>query len=239
MSATDDDAPLSPEEARSALAAEAALSLLTGSEAAEARRLIAGDPAFAAAVRGWHERFAALAHTLPEETPSPSVRARLNERLADRAAAGGRHEDRARRRSPLAWIGALAGAAVLAAALWLVPPMLRPQAPMAAAELVAEAPVPMRVETLLQADGRTLVVTLMEGAMPEGRDAELWWIAGAEAVPVSIGLAPHSGSSRLVLPENLAYAPGVQLAISDEPRGGSPTGQATGPVLAIAPLTTL
>ena len=234
-----DDTPLSPEDDRNALAAEAALGLLTGADAAEARSMIARDSGFAAEVRAWHERLAVLAQSLPEEAPPAAVRARLNEVLADRAAAGGPFEDRSPRRAALTWFTGVFAAGVVALALWLVPPMLRPDLPMAGAELVASAPMPMRLETRLQADGRTLTVRMMEGTIPEGRDAELWWISGAEAVPVSIGLAPHAGSSDLILPADLSFGPDVQLAISDEPSGGSPTGQATGPVLAVAPLANL
>lgn len=235
-----DDLDLTPEEARAALAAELALGLLTGAEAEEAHRLLRGDPAFAAEVRGWHERLAALAAELPEEAPSPELRARLNDRLATAAATGMQMLPPPRRARPWGWLAGLAGAAVAALALWLLPPLLRgPPGPIAGADLVASAPVPMRVESRLLAGGRTLSVRLVEGAMPEDRDAELWWIADADAVPVSLGVAPREGEVRVALPAGLAYAPGVQLAITDEPRGGSPTGRATGPILAVAPLTNL
>lgn len=241
MSADDDLAPLSPEDERAALAAELALGLLTGDEAEAARRLQATDPDFGAEVRAWHERLAALAEELPAEAPPPAVRVRLNERLADAAAAGWRAPEPARRRRAPGWVwpGGLAAAGLAALALLLLPPMLREPAPIAGADLVAAAPVSMRVETRLLADRRTLSVRVAEGAMPEGRDAELWWIADAQAVPVSLGVAPRAGAATVPLPAGLAYAPGVQLAITDEPLGGSPTGQATGPILAIAPLTTL
>lgn len=241
MSAGDDMTPLTPEEARAALAAEFALGLLTGDDLNEARRLTGTDAVFAAEVRAWNERFATLAHDLPEEAPSPALRQRLNERLADAAAAGRRREIPARRRrNPLAWLGGLAAVGIAALALLLLPPMLRgPAAPMAGADLIASAPAPMRLETRLMQDGRTLSVRMVEGEMPANRDAELWWIADAQATPVSLGVAPRAGETTMTLPASLNYAPGVQLAITDEPLGGSPTGAATGPVLAVAPLTTL
>lgn len=240
MSIDDDLGPLSPEEGRTALAAELALGLLHGAEAEEARRLLRTDAAFAAEVRLWLERLAALAEELPEEAPPAAVRDRLNDRLATAAAAGGRFLPSPGGFRPWTWLGGLAAAGAVALALLLLPPMLRgPGAPVAGADLVATAPVPMRVETELLGDGRTLRVRLAEGAMPEDRDAELWWIADAEAVPVSLGVAPRRGEVDVVLPAGLAFAPGVRLAITDEPRGGSPTGVATGPILAAATLTVL
>jgi anti-sigma-K factor RskA len=63
-------------------------------------------------------------------------------------------------------------------------------------------------------------------AVPSDRDLELWALAKGETRPRSLGVLPASGR-RLVA----ALAPDTQLLVSLEPRGGSPTGQPTGPVV--------
>ena len=71
-----------------------------------------------------------------------------------------------------------------------------------------------------------------EGTAATGRAFELWLIAGAEK-PVSLGLLPDDARTVLSLPEALTAKLGAAvLAISDEPAGGSATGQPTGAVLA-------
>ncbi len=65
-----------------------------------------------------------------------------------------------------------------------------------------------------------------------GRVFQLWLIEGKNP-PVSLGILPDAQNGTLLL--NAAIKPkfaGAVLAISDEPTGGSPTGQPTGAVLA-------
>jgi anti-sigma-K factor RskA len=60
----------------------------------------------------------------------------------------------------------------------------------------------------------------------------LWLIAEGGA-PVSLGLLEPQGPSRITVPDDLRpVLAGATLAVSDEPPGGSPTGQPTGAVLA-------
>ena len=83
-------------------------------------------------------------------------------------------------------------------------------------------------------DARTGVLKLnrTEGTAATGRAYELWLIEGQDR-PVSLGVLPVDQRSTLALPEALRAKIGsAVLAISDEPAGGSPTGQPTGAVLA-------
>lgn len=71
------------------------------------------------------------------------------------------------------------------------------------------------------------------GVAEPNRDFELWLIDG-DAAPVSLGVMPSNAIKSVVKvrPElSDALLRGL-LAISDEPQGGSPTGQPTGAVLA-------
>ena len=53
-----------------------------------------------------------------------------------------------------------------------------------------------------------------------------------------LGLMPAQGSKQLAIDDRQRAALGIaaNVAVSDEPRGGSPTGAPTGPVLFVAPL---
>jgi anti-sigma-K factor RskA len=73
-------------------------------------------------------------------------------------------------------------------------------------------------------------------ALDPARAYELWALPANGAAPVSLGLLPKNGRSRLQLndAQRLALSRSRQIAISLEPPGGSPTGAPTGPVLYVA-----
>lgn len=63
-------------------------------------------------------------------------------------------------------------------------------------------------------------------SVPDDKDLELWALRPDETRPRSLGVLPPSGTNVTV-----AVAPNTQLLVSLEPKGGSPTGEPTGPVL--------
>lgn len=65
-------------------------------------------------------------------------------------------------------------------------------------------------------------------------DAELWLIA--DTGPISLGVIPKTGEMRRTLPSPLPIAEAKIVAVSLEPKGGSPTGKPTGPVVSTAGL---
>ena len=67
--------------------------------------------------------------------------------------------------------------------------------------------------------------------IPRGRSLELWAVTSETGAPRSLGLLGADGSAELALPPKLLERPGLSLAVSMEPKGGSLTGQPTGPVL--------
>ncbi|MCX7644988.1 MAG: anti-sigma factor [Rhodobacteraceae bacterium] len=222
-----------PEEDE-ALAAEVALGLLTGAEAAEAERRMASEPAFRAAVAAWQERLAPLAGEVPEVAPPPRVARALEARLSPRGPRTtglfGRLE---RLRGPVS--GALAAAVVLALALLALAPFLGPPRPAPLGATLVAGAGELRFEARYDAAAGRLVVTRAAGPPPaQGQAHELWLIA-PDAAPVSLGLIGEAGLA-VAYPEP---PEGWTLAVSLEPAGGSPTGAPTGPVLAAAPLTRL
>ena len=69
--------------------------------------------------------------------------------------------------------------------------------------------------------------------MPSGREAELWIIPEGQK-PISLGVIPQDAPTRIAAPANLSGAGHytATLAITDEPLGGSPSGNPTGSVRA-------
>jgi anti-sigma-K factor RskA len=125
----------------------------------------------------------------------------------------------------------MATAALLALAIFITRPM-PPSGPILSARLEAEAQA-LAFAARLDAGTGLLTVTRVAGTPPDpGQDLQLWAI-GADGVPVSLGLIQQAEVTRPA--EGLA--PGVVLAVSLEPAGGSTTGAPTGPVLVTGVLT--
>jgi len=213
---------MSESEDRDLLAAEYVLGSLEGEEAREAARLLENDAAFVASVRQWEARLAPLAAGVAPVAPPPELWARI---AASTGATTGEVIPLAFRRRLRVWQAgaglALAVAASLAAFI-----VLRPAPP---ARVAVLAPISGGAPVLLatEQEGGVLVIQ-PSGAIsvPSDRDLELWALAKGETRPRSLGVLPASGR-RLVA----ALAPDTQLLVSLEPRGGSPTGQPTGPVV--------
>ncbi|SMD04324.1 anti-sigma factor [Rhizobium sp. RU36D] len=83
------------------------------------------------------------------------------------------------------------------------------------------------------ASGRLRVTPVATGERAQ-HSLELWLIEG-EKEPLSLGVLPQTGEGEISIPaeRRRQFAAGVVLAVSLEPFGGSPTGKATGPILAV------
>ncbi|WP_265502721.1 anti-sigma factor [Paracoccus beibuensis] len=231
-----EDTPLTPLEHDEALAAELALGLLEGPEAQAAVDRLSTDPAFAQAVRDWQERLAGLAEDLTPVMAPARARQGIRQRLGH--ALPPLETDPLERapwwRGPMGVLTGLLAVAAVAAFLWL-PGQDVPATPEYGAELVA-ADSDLRVDA--RVEGREMRLALQSGPAAEGRDWEIWWI-GDDGAAISLGVMPRAGEMRMTLPEGLEPSNATSIALSDEPEGGSPTGQATGPVVAVAELTRL
>ncbi|GIX12654.1 MAG: hypothetical protein KatS3mg118_0613 [Paracoccaceae bacterium] len=211
------------------LAGEYALGLLEGEERAAFEARLAREPELRRMVRDWQEAFAGLADEVAPVPPPARLRGAIEARLFGRRPAGWL----SRRRLIVAGGGAaLAAAAALALALrfgLLAPP------PTIEARIASEdgaLQVAARIRPAGEA-GAELVAELLRGAAAPGRAMELWLIPEGAPAPVSLGVLPQTGTLRRAIAPALArQLAGATLAISDEPPGGSPTGQPTGAVLA-------
>ena len=87
---------------------------------------------------------------------------------------------------------------------------------------------------------RGVIKIAVMGQIEPGHSNELWLI-GHDGVPRSLGLLKTNAGSTVAVNEvnRSAMVAGTKLAISSEPPGGSPSGQPTGPILAIGAFISL
>ena len=197
-------------------------------------RLCVQIPAALAARERWEERLLPLALAIAPVAPSSRVWPAIQARLGGAQPARARAPHRLRR----VWQVALAASALLAMVLssrytlWHEPSW-QPAAVLAQ----ARQPPLWRLER--SADGgRIQIVTVGHIDLPASQDYELWVLPVGEGRPVSLGLLPRAGALGRVLSARqsaLLRAAG-KVAVSVEPKGGSPTGLPTGPVVMVADL---
>ncbi len=213
------------------LSAEYALGLLDGSEHAVARRRVAGDPALAILVDWWRDRFEPLSRDDYAE-PSATLWSRIEAELPlnDNSMVRIRQWRTAALASML-----IAASLAFTMALWpartkvvLVP--LPAVQPLLLASLTGDGGVAATIG-YNSAGGQ---LTIVPGTLETGkRDAELWIIpAGGTAHSLGTIDPTHPATSKARADARRLIGIGATLAITLEPRGGSPTGKATGPVVA-------
>ena len=216
------------------LAAELALGLLDSVEAAALAPRMAADAAFAARVDWWRNQLAPLAQRGAVEAPPSTwqnIAARLpaNDNL----------------RTVRRWQGISAVLGTVAAALLVVVvtrvPVEAPQpvanGPQLAAGLAGERGNAVAI-TYDGASRRMMIAPVKLDSGPG--DAELWIIPVGATVPVSLGVIDAAAPQvhQMDAAQAAMMVEGATFAISQEPRGGSPTGKATGPIVASGKIVT-
>ena len=227
----DDDTDLS--------AAEYVLGVLPPEQARAMEALALADPAVADSIAVWQVRLAPLADTLLPVPPPPELWQRLALATGVEKLRGRRWRQRSTGEqiwgSLKLWRFASLFATAVAAGLAFV--AFRPVPPPPPGYLAALSPAGAPGATFLvrvAADGTAVVVAAVPPNVPSGRSLELWALDVGATLPVSLGVLPGDGRARLRVPPRA----GTQLLVSQEPEGGSTTGQPTGPVVyqgAIAP----
>ena len=217
-----------------ALAAEYVLGTLRGRARERFERLARTDRALTDAVRTWEERLLPLAEQLPPIAPPVRVWAAILARIRGAPAA------RASLWSSLGLWRALASAS-LATVVVLAAVLLKsaPEVPQGALVVVL-AGTDAKPVLVASADRLSRYLSVKPVARVElaaDRTLELWMLPD-RANPRSLGLISATGVARVALPapadDALRNIPA--LAVSLEPRGGSPTGLPTGPVLYSGPV---
>ncbi len=228
-------------------AAELALGLLEGEERSVALRRVLAEPGFAAQVEWWRSRLAVLFDLWPERAAPSNVAARIEASLdgvATRTTAIGTATigtTGPAKVSRFPWPALAAFTSAIAACLLLFV-MLRPE-PTVPVSQPTPVPRPTSVLVAMLGDAKSPIAAVYDPAngalrvaagpdVPHAHVAELW-VIGGDGVPHSLGLLSAQPTS--LAPKGVdrgRIAPGATLAISVEPRGGSPTGLPTGPVVA-------
>lgn len=219
-----------------ALAAEYVLGTLDAGERSAAEARLVSNAAFRAAVAAWERRFQPLAEALPPVDPPADLFHRIAPRLAAAPAAGLPAGDNvvALRRSVRRWRTGTAVAAAAAAVLFgvvvLDRSVTRPQSEFVAV-LTADGAKPAFLASVDLAKG-TISIRRVGAEAPADKSYELWAVEPNTA-PKSLGIVDNASLTR-TLP--IPARDDLVLAISLEPKGGSPTGVATGPIMFTGPL---
>lgn len=219
------------------LAAEYVLGVLDRDDMATISNQLASNASLAEAVTGWEKRLSPLAWQI-DPVPVP---AQLWPRIAaslGRAGAGTvvslPAPEIARaltfwRAATAAGIALAAGfAALLLARPTLVAPPTAQPAPYVTALTPRQNNGPSWA-VRAGADGKIIVTSIGPVSKAADRDLQLWAVAPGAAKPVSLGVLPQSGTY-VTSDAGLPHAH-LLLLVSLEPKGGSPTGLPTGPVL--------
>ena len=246
------------QELRGQLAAEYALGTLRGGARARFEKLLRGDVSLREEVTFWHERFSEFARRLKPIAPREVVWTALEQTISADAhkvvALSPRATKSDKPARALVWQTWAAAATVAAVALGLG--LQREQARtaelVAALEAAQNSPLPYvaviqpeggdaRWAITLHPDKNMMRIALTGSKMPadvRARSLELWML-DSKGKPHSLGLLPVSGSAPHDMPLRKMPASemgaALTLAISEEPRGGSPTGLPTGRVLGAVP----
>lgn len=213
------------------LTAEFALGLLDGAESKTMQYRIASDAQFAARADWWRDQFEPLSADLRDE-PSPDLWHRIAARLPE-------NDNGARR-----WRAAALTAMLVAAFLGTVV-VMRPVPTTVAVAPATTISVPEPILLASLKDTNEVIatiayersigrLTIVPGTLDPGARSAQLWVIPEDGKPRSLGLVDPKQATAAQVPADVGnlIARSVTFAISFEPRGGSTTGQPTGPVVA-------
>ncbi|MBY8936925.1 anti-sigma factor [Pseudomonas fluorescens] len=208
---------------RRALAADYAIGLMPAAARRRFEQLLLDDAALRAELAQWQESLVSLTESLPEHPVPDRVWQDITARIEPQVL----HVPE--KRPFWNWLRLTAAICSIAALVFLGSLYNRDDARYRATLLTADAQPALKVEAhadYLQVEPLTLA------AVDADRSLELWAIP-ADGKPISLGVIPAGGKGKVELNEAQKALIGkpIALAVSLEPKGGSPTGQPTGPVL--------
>ena len=225
--------PHNPED--DALAGEYVLGVLPPRERQDFVTRMRDDRELQKRVSNWDHLLIGLAIDFEEVRPPASVK-----RAIDEALFGSRD---ARQGSWLGWLsGAISAAAIAAAVLFVAPTLLFDPATPTLTHVVevADENRSLVIAASFSAQDGALIVRRLNGQPAAGRVHQMWLIPEGADAPISLGVIPDGSEAVFEVPPALRdQLTAALFAISDEPTGGSPTGQPTGAVLAAGPIQTL
>ena len=214
------------------LAGEYVLGTLPPDEAARVVLEAADDPALADAIADWERRFGPLIGLAPPVQPPAELWPRIEATALGRGSVAVLRPSAADRARLGLWRGAAAAGFLLAAGVAGIAILSRQPAtgpvptPVAVLSPIGARPAAFLVQA--ERDGALSVRPISPAAVPADRDLELWSLPAGATVPRPLGVLPTGG---MRLAAGAIPTGAGQILISLEPKGGSPTGLPTGPVL--------
>lgn len=224
-------------ETRSLLAGEYVLGTLRGKARDRFELWLRSDPALRREVSRWEQRLHAMNDGAREVAPNPQTWQRIAARVAPGSTDPGRGW-----LSTLAfwrWFSAVSAAvaAVLVAYVTLTPPEVVPPPGEAMVVVLADRHASPAMTVAWSPEGagrpRLRIRVIGHAEMAPDTSWELWLMPGPDAPPLSLGLITTDETQVIELPTELrgTLNAAAGMAMSVEPRHGSPTGRPTGPVL--------
>jgi anti-sigma-K factor RskA len=227
-----------------ALAGEYVLGTLDAAERAEVAARREREPALDRAIHRWEADLAPLLDVGEPIAPPAGLFGRIEKRLGllesgDLSAEPPTNVAALRRKVNL-WRSVAAASSALAASLLFVivwQGMLWPETESRLVAVLQRDSASPAFLVTVDLPTRTLTVKPLTGPPSPDKSYELWLVNASLGDPRSLGVI----SAPLTVSQNLrGYDPAViedsAVAISLEPKGGSPTGKVTGPVLYSGPL---
>lgn len=219
------------------LAGEYVLGVLSANDRQKVEARIVLDRNFAAIVQRWQENLVSLDEEYEREQPPAWIYPRIEQRLHGAPLAANAGKQVGLWQSLAFWRGVTALSVIAAAGIGLANLDLRGTG--AKSELVASlAGEGNAVGYASSYDPQSGVfrMTPVAAGPEKAKSLELWLIQG-ENPAVSLGVLPQTGEGELMVPAEWRdkIREGDLFAISLESYGGSPTGKAQGPVLAVGP----
>ena len=223
---------------REAMAGEYVLGTLDARLSERVTAALLGDVAWREAVAAWEERLAPLAALARTEAPPANVWDRIEERIAPAEA------PRQKRERQWAWMwrvwAVAASLAVAGAVAYIV--TSREDGPRLLTMLVGDRNAP---GVLAEMDRKgNLNLTLVPAVLgrqlqaPSGKSLQVWSLVQGQQFPTNVALLPYEPGRNVMIPATrITPVAGMQIMITVEPDGGSPTGRPTGQVLLIGRLS--
>jgi len=219
-------------------AAEYVLGTLSREERAEAARRLASDPGFARAVAAWERRLGALVESVAPVQPPPGLYSKIRAQigLASHVVSLKAREQAFVRRGNR-WRNLAAGMTALAASLggmvvWQ--DYQRRQMPTQyVAVLQADKALPAFLLTV-DTKSNMFVISAMQKPQEPEKSYQLWLVHDGMPQPKSLGVFDESEMDVRPMARDAKMHDMMMdgtYAVSVEPKGGSPTGLPTGPVV--------
>ena len=221
------------QERQDALAVSYVLGSMRGKARLRFQGLLMQHLSLRQAVWRWERHLNPVVEQLKPVMPDASVWQRVTIRL------GWRAPEQAPPQSRSYWKETFAVAMAACFALFLLLPRFDPADP-APAQLAIVQNSQAQALWVVKWEQQQLKVQATAAVQPlTDADYELWMLPENGQPPISLGLLPQQANTERALPPGVYGLKVAALAVSLEPKGGSPTGQPTGQFLHSAQLVQL